>query len=165
MTPMTPMPPMTQETSRRRLTLNRLLMGAVVAVGMFVALGTLSALWENAYFIRMVPAGNWEVGLLALLSVLSGAYVAVRRPFCSNKKVGTGGLLGFLGVACPVCNKILMMIFGGEFLLTYFEPTRLYLAAFGVALTAWALVHEWRQWDGGVGEKNPQETERAASDA
>lgn len=116
-----------------------------VAVAVFVVLGTVAALWENPLFVRMTPAGGWEIGLLALLALLSGAYIVIRRPFCSNKTVGTGGVLGFLGVACPVCNKILVLIFGGELLLAYFEPVRIYVTMLGVLIAAWAVYHEWRR--------------------
>lgn len=58
---------------------------------------------------------------------------------------GVGGVLGFLGVACPVCNKILLLLFGGELLLTYFEPVRLYVAAAGTAILAVAVILEWRR--------------------
>jgi hypothetical protein len=122
----------------------RLSAGLALGVAAFVAIGTVSALWENPFFVRMTPAGEWEVGLLALLAVLTGVYVVVRRPFCSNGAAGAGGVLGFVGIACPVCNKILLLIFGGELLLTYFEPVRIYVAAFGVAIAAWAVVREWR---------------------
>lgn len=119
------------------------LKGVAVALASFGALGTVSALWDNPLFIRMTPAGGWEIGLLALLSVLFGAYIAIRSPACATKSATTGGVLGFVGVACPVCNKILLLIFGGDLLLTYFEPVRIYVAAAGVVFTAWAV---WRTW-------------------
>ena len=50
-----------------------------------------------------------------------------------------GSVFAFLGVACPVCNQILMMIFGAELLLVYFEPVRVYVAALGVVITAFFL--------------------------
>lgn len=125
----------------------RLLAGAAVAAGAFALLGTVAVLWQNPFFIRMTPVGGWEIGLLALLSLLSGLYVAIHRPFCSNKTIGVGGVLGFVGVACPVCNKILLLAFGSELLLTYFEPIRIYVAALGVLIAAWAVFREWRQWD------------------
>jgi hypothetical protein len=125
----------------------RLLAGVSIALAAFAALGTIAALWENPLFVRMTPAGGWEIGLLALLSFLTGLYVVVRRPFCSNKTVSVGSLLGFLGVACPVCNKILLFAFGSELLLTYFEPVRLYVAILGVLAAAWAVSHEWRHWE------------------
>ncbi len=104
---------------------------------------TVAALWENPLFVRMTPAGDIEVVLLGLLSVLLGTYVAIRRPFCSVKTAGVGGVLGFIGVACPVCNKILLLLFGGDLLLTYFEPVRVYVAAIGVLAVAAAAAREW----------------------
>lgn len=123
----------------------RLAAGAAVALVVFVLMGTVAALWENPFFVRMTPAGGWEIGLLAALALLSGLYVVVRRPFCSNMRAGVGGVFGFLGVACPVCNKVLVIVFGGELLLAYYEPMRVYLAGLGVAVTAWAVLREWRR--------------------
>ncbi len=125
------------------LSLSRILKGLAVALGSFVALGTVAALWENPIFIRMTPAGGWEIALLAMLSLLLGVYVVIRRPFCSIKTAGVGGVLGFIGVACPVCNKVLLLLFGGDLLLTYFEPVRVYVAAAGVLLAVWAVAREW----------------------
>lgn len=117
--------------------------GSLVAAGTFLALGTLAALWSNPLFIRMTPSGAAEIALLVAVSVLLGIYVAIRRPRCSAKSAGAGGIAGFLGIACPTCNKLLMLLFGGELLLTYFEPARLYLAAAGVLVLAAAA---WREW-------------------
>lgn len=122
----------------------RAILGAAVAVVSFAGLGTVSALWQNPFFVRMTPAGGWEIALLLLMSLLLGAYTAVRRPACSIKSAGTGSILGFLGVACPVCNKVLLLLFGGELLLTYFEPIRIYVAAAGVLIVLFALLRECR---------------------
>ena len=117
--------------------------GAAVAAASFLLLGTVAALWENPVFVRMTPAGDLEIVLLGAMSVLLGAYVAVRRPACSIRTAGTGSVLGFIGVACPVCNKLLLLIFGGELLLTYFEPVRIYVAAAGALVVAVAVWIEW----------------------
>lgn len=119
--------------------------GVVIALLAFVSLGTVSALWSNPFFMRMTPAGGWEIALLGLLAVLSGIYVALRRPACADGTASAGGVLGFIGVACPVCNKVLVLLFGGELLLTYFEPIRLYVAAAGVAILALAIFIQWRR--------------------
>ena len=121
----------------------KLLKGIAVVIASFAVLGTVSALWDNPLFIRMTPTGTWEVGLLATLSILLGVYVVVRRPFCSIKTAGAGGVLGFLGVACPVCNKVLRLLFGGDLLLTYYEPVRVYVAAIGVLTVLAAVLWEW----------------------
>ena len=120
-------------------------LGTAVAVLSFAAFGTVSALWQNPLFFRMTPVGGWEIGLLMALSLLIGTYVAIRPPACSAKTTTTGGVLGFLGVACPVCNKILLMLFGGELLMTYYEPVRIYVAALGVAFAAFAVWQAWQK--------------------
>jgi hypothetical protein len=116
------------------VTLSRILMGLAVALASFVALGTVAALWDNPFFVRMTPVSGFETALLGMMSVLLGAYAAIRRPLCS---------IGGASAACPVCNKILLLLFGGELLLTYFEPVRIYVAATGVLVVAAALMREW----------------------
>lgn len=119
--------------------LHPVLLGGIVAGLSFVGLGTVTALWQNPFFIRMTAAGGWEISLLAVLSVQIGIYVAIRSPVCATKSATSGGIIGFLGIACPVCNKILLMLFGGEMLLAYFEPVRIYVALLGVIVTGAAI--------------------------
>jgi hypothetical protein len=128
---------------KRHPILSRAFKGLAVAIASFVGFGTVAALWENPLFIRMTPAGDFEIALLTLLSILLGVYVGIRRPFCSAKTATASGIVGFIGIACPVCNKILLLLFGGELLLTYFEPVRIYVAGAGVVLAAIAVAYEW----------------------
>ena len=109
------------------------------AAAMFVGLGTVAALWENPLFMRMTPTGGFEITLLLLLSALAGLYVGLPRSECGKRTAGTGGVIGFFGIACPACNKILVLLFGGALLLEYYEPIRLYLALGGVALLVFAI--------------------------
>lgn len=136
---------MQDESKKIKLTAGRVIKGAIASAVMFGVLGTVSAIWENSFFTRMTPAGNWEITALLALSVLIGVFIAIRRPACSGKAAGAGGVLGFLGIACPVCNKILLLIFGGDLLLTYFEPIRIYVAFLGVGLAGWAVFREIRR--------------------
>ena len=119
--------------------------GIAVALGSFLLLGTVVALWDNPFFVRMTPAGAWEIGFLAVLSLLGGFYAALRLAACGGRAAGSGGVMGFLGVACPVCNKVLVLLFGGEALLTYFEPMRIYVAAAGLLMLAVAIGLEYRR--------------------
>jgi hypothetical protein len=115
------------------------LVGAGVTAAMFAGLGTVAALWENPLFMRMTPTSGFEVALLLLLSVLAGVYVSLPGTECGVRTAGAGGVIGFLGIACPVCNKVLVLLFGGALLLEYYEPVRLYIALGGVALLAAAI--------------------------
>ncbi len=121
-----------------------ILKGVAAAALAFASLGTVSALWDNPLFTRMTPVGAWELPALVVLSVLSGLYIAVRRPVCSVRRAGAGGIAGFIGIACPTCNKILMLLFGGEFLMLWFDPIRPFVSALGIALLAVASWHEIR---------------------
>ena len=112
--------------------------GIAVATAMFAGLGTLAALWENPLFMRMTPTGGFEITVLLLQSALAGLYVGLPTQ-CGVRTAGAGGVIGFLGIACPVCNKILMMLFGSTLLLEYDDPVRLHLALGGVVLLAVAI--------------------------
>jgi hypothetical protein len=127
----------------QHVTPKRIAAGIAVAIVSLLLLGTVAALWDNPFFVRMTPAGGWEIAMLAVMSAISGVYVTIRRPFCSVKGAGAGGILAFLGVACPVCNKILLLLFGGELLMTYFEPVRIYVAAAGALLIGWFTIREY----------------------
>ena len=116
--------------------------GVIVAAAMFAVLGTVAALWQNPLFQRMTPVQGPEIALLGIMSLLFGVYVLVRRSSCSWKKPRVSGALGFIGVACPVCNKILLLIFGGELLMAYFEPVRLYVTVAGVLFMLWLV---WKE--------------------
>jgi len=119
--------------------IKRIALGVGVGAAMYAGLGTVAALWENPLFMRMTPTGGFEITLLLLLSVLAGLYVGLPQAECGKRTAGTGGVIGFLGIACPVCNKILVLLFGGALLLEYYEPVRLYLALGGVVLVAVAI--------------------------
>lgn len=120
----------------------RWLLGGFVGAATFAVGGTVTAVWPNPLFSRMTPVGRWEWILLALEAVTLGLFVAVRRAACPTGAATTGGVLAFLGVACPVCNKLLVLVFGASFLLAYFEPIRLPLGLIGLAISLAVLARE-----------------------
>jgi hypothetical protein len=128
--------------SMRAISPGDLLRSAAISSGIFVLLGTVAALWSNPFFMRMTPTSGFETVVLAAQAVMAGLYLGISRPRCASKTAGTGGVLGFLGVACPVCNKLLLWTFGSALLLEYFEPVRIYVGLAGAALLAYAL---WRK--------------------
>lgn len=115
------------------------LKGGLIAALVFAALGTVTALWVNPFFFRMTPTSGFEITLLALQAVMFGVYFSIPSTHCPTKTLSAGGVLGFLGFACPVCNKILLYAFGAELLLSYLEPARIYLAALGTLVVGLAL--------------------------
>lgn len=120
---------------------NRMLLGLGVAGVMFMILGTAAALWGNPFFYRMTPASALEIFLLAFQSVLVGGFVAFKPPTCGSKSVTVGSVIHFLGIACPVCNKVLLYLVGSEVLLLHYEPYRIYVAAGGVVVTASFIIY------------------------
>ena len=111
----------------------------LIAALVFAALGTVTALWTNPFFFRMTPTSGFEITLLASQAVMFGIYFAIPSSHCPTKTLSAGGVLGFLGFACPVCNKILLYAFGAELLLSYLEPARIYLAVIGTLVVSLAL--------------------------
>lgn len=116
-----------------------LIKASFIAALSFAALGTVTALWENPFFIRMTPTSGFEIALLSLQAIMFGIYLSIPSNHCPTKTLSAGGVLGFLGIACPVCNKILLYAFGAELLLSYLEPARVYLAIIGTLVVGLAL--------------------------
>ena len=119
--------------------------GLLVAFLTFAATGTITAVWSNPFFTRMTAIGLWEIPALVTVAVLAGVFTAIRTPACGTTKAGFGGVASFLGIACPTCNKLLMLIFGGEALLRWFDPVRPLLTLIGIGLLCLAIRTEWRK--------------------
>lgn len=132
------------QQARHDDTLHRGFRGIAVGIAMFAVLGTVTAVWANPLFVRMTPVGSWEFGATFLTALLAGVTVAVWVPKCRLHTSGAGSLASFLGIACPTCNKILMLIFGGPALLAWFDPFRPWLAAAGVITMGFAAFRTWR---------------------
>lgn len=130
--------------ARHEDALRRGLRGTAAGLALFAVLGTVAAVWSNPFFVRMTPVGPWEFGATVLTALFAGVTVALWVPRCRLGTSGTGGVASFLGIACPTCNKILMLIFGGPALLAWFDPLRPWLAAAGVIVMGFAALRTWR---------------------
>ena len=125
---------------------------AVVVGGALTALllGIPTDVIPNPWFGRMTPVEDYAVPVLVATSVLSGLLVAswlgVSAPSCSMRSSRTagsaGGVLAWLAIGCPVCNKLVLLALGTSGALTWFAPAQPWLAAASVVLLAGALV--WR---------------------
>jgi hypothetical protein len=127
-----------------RLSAREWTLSLLIALGFFLALGTLTALWRNPLFVRMTPITGWDFVILGLEALGLGLYLGVRAPACAVSRAGLGGVLGFLGFGCSTCNQVLMLIFGASFLLTWFEPYRYGIGFAGIAVLGLALTRKLR---------------------
>lgn len=102
-------------------------------------------------FSREVPPTWWAWPALVSYAVLSGllaaSWLASRGGVGATKLADAGqrrglaaGLLTFLAVGCPVCNKIVLMALGSAGALSWFAPVQPLLQLAAIALLAWALV-------------------------
>lgn len=116
----------------------RLFGGLFVGLFVFSVVGTVTAVWSNPYFVRMTPVGSWELSATALMGLLAGVSAGFWTKTCRIGQPGGGGLASFLGIACPTCNKLLMLAFGAPALLAWFDPFRPYLTLLGLAGMGWS---------------------------
>jgi len=124
--------------------LKYLFLGLGVGLLFFFVSGIVTVLLPNSFFTRMTPISTLDYVFLASSSVLLGAYVGVHYYKKNTTKkcdtvATTGGVGSFLAFACPVCNKLLVFLFGATALMTYFEPYRPVLGVVSNGLLVGAL--------------------------
>lgn len=129
--------------------------GGVAGAGVFLLVGLVTGLIPNPLYVRMVPRTPVDYLFLTLTALLAGVYVAQRLAtevvdpaFGDADGSGTdgakggdcwmlGGLVGgFLAVGCPVCNVVLLALFGSSALMTYFDPLRPLFGLLSVVILA-----------------------------
>ena len=139
---------------------------ATCATVLVVALPT--ALIPNPVFGREIPPTAWAWPVLLVTAALSGLLMAtyvredrIAAPvgagdggagsapdgvteadeaIAQGRAGMLGGLLTFLAVGCPVCNKLALIALGYAGALQWFAPVQPFLAGGGVLLLGWALV-------------------------
>ena len=120
-----------------------------VAVGLLTGLPTVMV--PNPLFTRMVPVTGWNRPVWIVTSVLAGLLLAtyVREgPDATaaddqldapTRRGGIAGLLGYLAIGCPVCNKLVVLALGTSGALSWFAPLQPLLAVVSIGLLGWAL--------------------------
>ncbi len=125
-----------------------------------LVLGLPTELIPNPIFGRQIEAPGWTYAAFALSAVLAGLLLATyvrnepapttdrdvtdhdepQLPLGADEKRFTlGGVLSFLAIGCPTCNKLVVLALGSSGALTWFEPVQPVLAVLGIALLAEAL--------------------------
>lgn len=98
----------------------------------------------NPWFTRMTPIYTDQYVWWVAASVLTGALLATylsagARQAAPITGLG-GGLLGYLAVGCPICNKVIVGLLGVSGALSYFAPIQPILGAMAVVLAAIGLI-------------------------
>ncbi len=124
--------------------------GSAVLTVLVIALPT--ALLPNPVFGRAIPPTWWSWPVLLLTAVLGGLLAATYVRRRDDQLVGSaadsghldrkgllGGLLAYLAVGCPVCNKLALLALGAAGAQQWFAPIQPVLAIGALGLLAWAL--------------------------
>lgn len=134
--------------------LKALLAGAAAGLLTLLGIGLPTAVIPNPVFTRMTPVRPADYAILGLtvllMSVLAALY-AVPAGACrtSTGRLTSAGLLSFLAVGCPVCNKIVLLLLGASGALTYWAPLQPLLGGLSIALLAATLALRVRQLQSG----------------
>lgn len=136
----------------------RWLVAAAVSLGTFLVLGLPTAVIANPVFGRTIAPTPWAMNVLIATSVLAGlltaTYVRNDGPALirsrsvpdvvpdprAARRGAFGGLLAYLAIGCPVCNKVVLIALGATGAVRVFAPVQPYLAVAGLVALAWALV-------------------------
>lgn len=97
----------------------------------------------NPWFTRMIPTRLQDYVFLSAITILAGllgaTYAFPRRCSFQEGKWAGGGVLSFLAVGCPICNKIILVLIGTSGALTFFEPIQPFLGIAAISLMGLAL--------------------------
>lgn len=110
---------------------------------MLLVVGGTTAIFDNDYFSRMTPVRVqdyvvWVVSSV-LVGLLAGTFVLAQAGEQAGKTIA-GGFLADVAVACPACNKVVVLLLGSSGALTFFGPLQLFLGVGAVALLVAALL-------------------------
>jgi hypothetical protein len=119
--------------------------GMLAMLGTAVLLGVPSDVIPNPWFTREIAVDAFDVVTLVCLSMLAGAlaatYAIAVGPTAAAGRTGVGsGLLGFVAVSCPVCNKAVVALIGTAGASGWFASLQPVLGALAIALAAAALL-------------------------
>ena len=119
--------------------------GLVWTLGFLIVFGIVTALFPTSFFIRMTPIVWLDYVFLVLTSLLLGLYISLhkyQKKFVAKSSVvvaTVGGVGGFLGFGCALCNQLLLLLLGAAGVLVYVEPYRPLIGGVGVGLMTYAV--------------------------
>ncbi len=118
-------------------------LGFPFGIGTFLVVGIPTAVIPNQWFRRMTPTRPQDYIFLATTALIAAAigttYTSQSACPRQERKLTAGGLLSFLAVGCPICNKIVVLLLGVGGALNYFAPIQPVLGLASVALLGFTL--------------------------
>ena len=148
-----------------------MLKSVVYGVGMGLAVlllvGIPSGVIANPFFVRPLEARPTDfvfLGAITVLAMALGATYGVPRtcPPQDSKALGSSLLL-FIGIGCPVCNKVVIALAGTSGALTFFEPIQPLFSAAAIILMGVALAVRVRDLRRAPGSEQPSAPAAQAS--
>lgn len=127
------------------------LYGLLAAAGTLLLIGIPSDIIPNPIFGREVPVRWWEYPVLGATALLTGAWFSIGKvhdhPEDKPERsalMSVSVFAAWFAVACPVCNKLILLVLGTSGAMGLWAPAQPYLAVISlVALTA-SVVWKWR---------------------
>lgn len=121
----------------------RLVAAIAGAIVTFLVLGIPTDIVPNPVFGRAIEPTWWSLPVLIATSVLSGMLLATyinTNSFDRSARVGgVGGLMAYLAIGCPVCNKVVLVALGTTGAMNWFAPVQPYLGIAALVVIAYAL--------------------------
>ncbi|MGI8869224.1 MAG: hypothetical protein ACR2F6_10335 [Mycobacteriales bacterium] len=124
--------------------IRRWVAATLAAVLVALAIGVPTGIIRTSFYTRMTPVLWWNYPVWAITALLGGLVAATyvrsptAKPATSRLGIG-GGILSFLAVGCPICNKLVVLAIGVTGALTIWAPLQPLLGAVSIGLLAWAL--------------------------
>lgn len=126
-----------QARSRRYL----MALGMTLLTALFLTLPT--SILPNPIFAREVPIRWWEYPVVAATCALTWAWFMIQTPPKQPEHHGrllTALTVTLFAVACPVCNKIVLLTIGAAGAMSTWAPIQPYLALITLVALGLALV-------------------------
>ena len=119
----------------------------VFTIGATLLIGIPTVLIPNPLFERMTPTGLQDYLIWGISAALVGPLLALAVLYPTAVRAGSavrvrdggaraigGGLLSFLSVGCPICNKVVVLLLGISGAMTFFNPLRPFLGIASIIL-------------------------------
>lgn len=116
---------------------------AAMGLAVVLLVGIPSGVIPNPFFVRPLDARPTDYVFLAVITALAVAlgatYGVPKNCSIQDSKALGSGLLLFIGIGCPVCNKVVIALAGASGALTYFEPIQPLFSLAAIAMMGVAL--------------------------